>query len=423
MKILLLTALCSLLSLNAGVGSELENANVKLNSGQVPIDIVETKVQMTVSGDMRSVEMTSTTQFITEKTGRPVLFLRMKVEEATLNGEDVSITPTSLWMEDNSASTINTTLEPGIHTLKIKGRFHRNLLSSNQFITIDYINGDFTEQAIPANFLYDFYKLSIDFKLKSPNQFKLMSNGSVKTDPKNPNHFRLEFSKHFNSSYFFMDFIPIEQDVNSYSLISMDGRLIDVNVYLQKPRLERLGRSFVAEINTAFDFLELHLGPYPYDKIDFKVIDNNRGGAFAGALVLGQQYSGDGWIIHELGHSWFLKGVSPKNGFDGWFYEGFAEWARFGFPRADAVYGVFRRSIRYNPDSPNQKFTTESWDKGRVVLSHLDKFLEEHGGLVPLMKKLHAEKKGQAVNTDQFFEFLKRETAEDFTEFRDYYFR
>ena len=128
-------------------------------------------------------------------------------------------------------------------------------------------------------------------------------------------------------------------------------------------------------------------------------------------------------MVHELSHSWFLKGVSPVNGYDAWFHEGFAEWARDGFPTASTdISHIYSGALKFRPNSLRQNFPSPSWDKGKKVLSFLDNHLSSHGGLLPLMIKLHDQKKGTAVSTADFFQFISQETGQDLTIFFDHYF-
>ncbi|MEM7645566.1 MAG: hypothetical protein AAF203_01540 [Pseudomonadota bacterium] len=405
-------------------GGEIENAPDLKNPSLVPVDIIETQAKMVVDASLTNITVDVTTTFRTEQDGKPVFFLRMDIDELLVDGLKTRSVATAIFEEENSTSYIDQNLTAGRHELKIKGRFTRMPGHFNQWIPIDYIAGDFIEKALPANFMYDFYKLKIEFDLSEQPDLKIMSNGVVQKNPSKPNHWILSFSSRFNSSFFFMDLIPFDTKVETIKLRSLSGKDVEFEIYLQNPTLKKLGQLFVDQVKEAFVELEEKLGPYPYEKITFKVLNNNRGGAFAGALMFDRSYASDRWIVHELSHSWYLKGISPVNGYDGWFHEGFAEWARYGFPRANkAINPIYARALKFRPRSDRQKFPSESWDKGRIVLSHLDKLLEPNGGLLPYMEKLHRDQKGTAVSTQEFFEYLTDETGADLEPFFRHYFR
>ena len=398
--------------------SELDKAPSRIPG--VPIDILNNQVNASVSEDLKSIIIKSKMTFKTQKFGEPAFLLGVResdIKSVKLNGEEIILKEVGQYWQNDVR--IEKEVPPGTHVLEYEGVYRRKL-NDAQLIQVNYAEGKFVDIAFPANSRYDFYPLELSLEVESDKEYRVISNAEKTLNSELKNNFKLLFPKNFNSSFFHIDLIKKEEMILNKTVKSVNGNAVDIMVYgsRQKNKLN----TYLKETLRSFHFLESKLGAYPYNKIIVKAL-NSGGYAYAATMLLDESYLEDDWFVHELAHSWFLKGLSPVTAYDGWFHEGFGEWARFGFPRAEQEinWGYFK-DLSIEPNSNEKIFPAESWHIGRVILSALDKRLEVHGGLLKHMKSFHTKYKGSAMGSLELKRYLEEETGEDLSKFFEHYF-
>ena len=271
----------------------------------------------------------------------------------------------------------------------------------DDFFTLGtFRNQGYLETLFPTNLQYDPYKFQLSVTIESPVAYTMKTNGQLQST--GLNRFDVTFPGEFTTNSFFIHVLPETEAQNRFTGIhkSIDGRTLPIEIYCDL-RIDYCGE-LMAEVQKHLGELEERLGPFPYDRILYRNSYRTHGMEYAGAFT-GSESS----IRHELAHSWYGRGVKPASGRDGWLDEAVATWCE-NFRRASNTEIDPHQTYHDMTDTDqNGLVSTRVGYAGSRLFEKLDKLLEDHGGVAPVLKKFHRFYKGQVVTTAQFHGFLR----------------
>lgn len=149
----------------------------------------------------------------------------------------------------------------------------------------------------------------------------------------------------------------ITMNVGNYAHFkdTMQGEngVLELDYYVLNYNLERAKQHF-QQVKPALHALEYWMGPYPFYKDGYKLVETPYLGMEHQSAVaygnkylngyMGSDYSGSGWgadwdyiIVHESGHEWFGNNVSCNDVADMWIHEGFTTYSEVMY--VDYHYG------------------------------------------------------------------------------------
>lgn len=404
----------------------------------VPMDILSNEVSWEVSSDLSEVRASAVVKFRVFDSGFPFLILNPN-SRALLGGKAVELVKmTGPEFSESSYFALMKKSEPEkSYILKLEYTFNYDKKTMTNFLPLQYYYHKFVEQGVPANALFDRFPLVLNLKIKGRKNYNVFANGDVSRQGRQ--QFQIDFPKTFNSMAFFIDIVPKKEIIAfEKNLTSVDGRTIKALTYAttDEPSANKWVQTFAGILEYKFHELERLFGAFPQETLILKISDKGTGGgAYAGAMVLSNDYMED--MSHEIGHSWFLHSVTPARGEDAWIYEGFGNWAhlyRTGFAKdknlEDSIvlgkgeYKVWTTSEMFPKENLRNPHQT-----GSMILASIDQTLkssgkeELKGGLIPILKLIAQNRKHRTMSTKDFKALVEEYSGLDLTELFDYYLK
>ncbi len=195
------------------------------------------------------------------------------------------------------------------------------------------------------------------------------------------------------------------------------------------PRVLRVAR-FLPE---AMDWLEKHLGPYPFDRAGIVAIKGNSGMETQTLITLNQQilqFGGRSVVLHELAHHWYGDTVTPDNWKDLWLNEGWAMYAqiRWEVDSGRATMKDWRRSLTANDqsfrhhDGPPGEFDPRDFATGGVYYSvalMIDQLRKKVGGeeFADLWREWPQQHLDSNADRDDYIDWASGRTGTDLRPF------
>lgn len=317
-----------------------------------PVDLRATEARAVVRLDGVSIDAT-TTFFTSHDDGAYAFELLPEPATVELDGQPVNIQRTLVGDPAREVVVLDTPLEPCTeHTLRVaydlpldwaagdQARLHA--LPEGTFFSAgleDASPGTFLGMWLPSNLLFDRFDLTLAFTL--PEGHSLVSTG---TEQGTTAHW-----ERIQAHTPFWVVAPDAAVVSGTYTARTAEKDVAVEVYAlasdDEADLDEAGERGVAALEL---FSEL-FGPYHHgERYLLWVYSDQRGSMeYDGATQTRM-----GAIEHEIMHSWYARGASPRTDADGWLDEAITSWVTDIFPfRANPVsYDITPTRLRFGAD-------------------------------------------------------------------------
>lgn len=364
----------------------------------------------------RRILVQSTITFKNTETGFPLFDLVPEAIEASLDDTPVKVVTV---MSPNNLTTmksVDKTVEPGTHVLKLKHYFFQNttfeLNNLNAaFFTTDLVDRQYMEKYLPTNLEYDHYAISVVVDITgSAKLHKIYANGDVQRLA--INKWAINFPAYFSCSSMFLHVVPNNDTTDlKTTYTSLDGRVLPVLIYSKQADV--LGY-FKLKTLEALQSLEADFGPFPHPQVIIYGVDGSGGMEFAGATI-----SGLTSVSHELAHSYFGRGIMAATGNSGWIDEAVASWRDKGY--LSLATPDFASSSVAGHSPYVRRTDTDAYSKGASFIAYLNDKMSSRGGFLEFSRVLLAKYVLKSIDTPTFQkeveDFLGYSMAEDFAKY------
>ncbi len=383
----------------------------KSNRSFVFVDFIKAHYKITYDYKNKSNEYLAIIEFEVFETGFPIIDIVTNPTNIQLNDLDVELSEMRSPDRVTTYRFINQKVNPGIHTVQIMGKiedqikYHETHLSSGFWMS-DLTDRRYLEQFLPTNLEFDHYPMTFDISVNHNEQtYKVYSNAKVKELSKN--HFRLSTPSHFTSSSLFYhltrkDRFPEVTD----TFTTQSGKIVPIVIYAEVTSPSKL-TPLMKSTKKILTELENNFGEWPHDSLTIYRAGSG-GMEYAGATI-----TSNGALGHELTHSYYARGVMPKNGNAGWIDEAIASW-RDGKYKEIRSPGFFGSNMG---DHSQYKRTTDrkAYSLGAKVMGHLNYKTRDKGGLKIFLQYFFQKYVYQSVTTRLFLTELNQWSGQDFT--------
>ncbi len=304
-----------------------------------------------------------------------------------VNGEEVTSGIVRTPDSETTVRFIRKSLPRGVHEAEIFVPLNQLVQYTSKgirsaFWTSDLEDRGFLERYMPSNLEFDQVKMKIIVHFKgNPQPQKIYTNGGVKKlSLKNTESYEISYPSYFTSSSLFFHTLPqgSAQEL-SFSLRSVDGRLVPVTIYSTSTQFPGGTNLEIVKNKTSeyFHELENDYGAWPHDGL--VVYNAGAGGMeYCGATMTSLSALG-----HEMFHSYFARAVMPANGNSGWIDEALASWRDEGYQSNTSLMGSSRMSSH---PKYTRKTDLSAYSFGERFMQYLEGKLKNQGGLKPFMR-------------------------------------
>jgi aminopeptidase N len=249
----------------------------------------------------------------------------------------------------------------------------------------------------------------------------------------------------------------VASPINNYNIIPYIGKYVtwhhdfpgqkgnlDCDFWVLDYNLEKAKKHF-QQVDTMLRCFEYWLGPYPFYKDSYKVVDAPMAGmehqsaiAYGNAFengYSGKNLSGTVWglqwdfiLVHESGHEWFGNSITASNDGESWIHEGFTKYLEtiytnyvFGTEAGnDYTIGIWKRILNDAPVIGSG--SSDQYNKGCAML-HMIRQIIGDSTFRELLHGLNKTFYHQTVSTEQILLFMNHYAQKDFTKMFDQYLR
>lgn len=320
-----------------------------------PVDLLATEATFTLTDSGVSVQA-STTFSTSRHDGPYALELLPEPATVTLDGAPVALRRAQVGDPAREVVVLDASLDPCTeHTLQVahdlpfdwatgdQARLHE--LPEGTFFSAgleDASAGNFLSLWLPSNLLFDRFDLSLSFEL--PAGHSLVSTGS-------DGGTTAQWERIQAHSPFWV-VAPDAAVVSTTAVAQTTERDVTVEVYAlasdDQAHLDEAAERGAAAIEL---FSEL-FGPYHHGDRYILWVRNDQGGSME---YDGATQTQMGAIEHEIMHSWYARGASPRTDADGWLDEAITSWVTDLFPFRD-------NAVRYEIPPTRLRFGSDGWD-------------------------------------------------------------
>lgn len=173
----------------------------------------------------------------------------------------------------------------------------------------------FLERYLPASQEADFHPLTISVRITGTTQaHRIMANGQVEG-------LSVSYPEHSSASSVYFHLIPEDRYRISQSIGRLGNQAIPIEFYSLAAAGDDFHAKLLAKVEEAVTDTAEQFGFYPHAKFVAQLYPKSGGMEYAGATSCGPSA-----LRHEVFHSWFGRGVRPKDGNAGWIDEAVAVW-------------------------------------------------------------------------------------------------
>ncbi|MGI4875734.1 MAG: M1 family metallopeptidase [Janthinobacterium lividum] len=219
---------------------------------------------------------------------------------------------------------------------------------------------------------------------------------------------------------------------------------LTLDYWVLPENLEKAKTQFAANVKPMLKSMEYWLGPYPFYKDGYKLIDApHLGMEHQSAVAYGNKYqngylghdrSGTGWgtkwdfiIIHESGHEWFGNNITTQDIADMWVHEGFTTYSeslfvesQFGRTAAQEYIHGQRRNIQNDepiigPYGVNKEGSSDQYDKGSSLLNMLRLAVNDDAKWRTMLRGLGQKFHHQTVTGQQVMGYINQQAGHDYS--------
>jgi aminopeptidase N len=252
----------------------------------------------------------------------------------------------------------------------------------------------------------------------------------------------------------------IQYPINSYSVSlnighyahfadQVDGQTLDF--YCLPENLDRARTQF-AQAKTMMQAFQEYIGPYPFRKDGYKLIEAPYSGMeHQSAVTYGNRFANgylerdwtgvgistkfDFIIVHESAHEWFGNAVTASDVCDEWIHEAWGTYAEgiyveHLFGKADALKYLngYRSKVRNRepivaPCGVNRVPPQDMYFKGALFINTLRSIVDDDARWWRLVRAYFDRFKYRTISTADVVRFFNEETGRDLTPIFDQYLR
>lgn len=327
----ILIAAAYLIGVPSAAIAQIELAPPTFKVGQktaIFVDFIDAKYTLRYPADANTkTQVESTITFTNDTSGYPLFDLVPDPTALYLDGEKVTQKLIDLPGKYSSAMRmVGREVAPGTHTLKITHL--RPTTTDFGGVIDDFFMGDFDDRGLlesylPANLEFDQVKMHLHIEFaENASQQLIFTNGTVTRNE--DGSLDVDYPGYFNNSSIFYHTVTADHQkllVRQYDYPSIDGRAIPTTLYTLTGEEDTITDG-EKTARAAMKELESRFGPFPHPSVTVLLTGAGGGMEYSGATV-SSIYA----LPHELGHSYFGRGIMPANGDVGWLDEALATWS------------------------------------------------------------------------------------------------
>lgn len=260
----------------------------------------------------------------------------------------------------------------------------------------------------------------------------------------------------------------VTNPINNYGISAYIGKYVnisevykgsngnlDVNCWVLNYNVERANAHMIPEVNRMLNAYEYWLGPYPFYKDGYQLVDAPYYGMeHQSALAYGNQYmngaqgydlSGTGWglkwdyiIVYESGHEWFGNNITSKDIADIWVHEGLTMYAEALFAEyyygkkagneyaiglRDRIQNVFPLTGYYGVNDDISVRNNDIYSKGGSMMQTLRHSMNDDSLFRQIIIGLNKTFYHQTVTTKQVENYISQKAGFDYSNVFDQYIR
>ncbi len=215
----------------------------------------------------------------------------------------------------------------------------------------------------------------------------------------------------------------------------------DLDYYVLDYNLDKAKKQF-EQVKPMFDCYEKFLGPYPFPKDGFALVETPYlGMEHQSAIAYGNKYlkgylgmdmsrlglSFDYIIIHETGHEYWGNSVSMKDIADMWIHEGFCTYSEALY--VECMHGadtalMYANSWKFRVanDTPvighygvNEEGSGDMYYKGALMLHTLRGLVNDDARWFSLIKNIQKDFRMKTTTTDEIVTYVNSQLGKDYT--------
>lgn len=383
------------------------------------IDIEKATYEITFNHLEKKNNVKTTFYFKTSERGYPIFDLVNKPLGVYINGKAIANEETDTPDFASKVRYAKELLDPGTHKMEIYSeitegvKYQKKKGVSAGFFILDLTDRKFLEQYLPTNYEYDQYKMDFHVRILNTDRYhNVFANGDVKTI--SPFEFKISYPEYYNASSVYFHLVPLTKFKRLYfNYSSIDGREIPVTIY---STLWSTNSIMKKKVIKEIAELENDYGPWPHPRVLVYAHDISGGMEYPGATMSSLISIG-----HELQHSYFAKGILPKNGNSGWMDEAIASWKDKGYKTIKKpFYVTFNLG---NHSVYTRKTDSHSYKYGRDFIGYLDYILKSNSfsGMKEFLKFYFEKRKYTTVSTQDFIDDLESYSGLPLKDYFDQY--
>lgn len=394
--------------------------NITFNGGTASaIDIAAIRMNLLIDANQKKAAGRSQVTF-TSAGGFPMFLMKPKIFRASIDGKEIPLNSFAdvTVVDKGVVRVLKLPLAAGTHLLDIEYDSLSYVTFSNggarfAFWMDDSLDdGAFLNAYGPSNFEFDHFALRVEVNLvgQRTNQ-NLFSNGTVSRGRQS--QWIVDFPAYFATSSFFLHFTDHNFVVDKFNYPGMQ-RSIPVTVYSESVSSNAKAKEQVIKSMTE---LEKSFGPYAHNSMTIYLAPPTNP-MFAGMEHVGGAVTNLEALNHEIGHSWFARGVMPALGRDGWIDESIMVWRDRNYPMrefksSDPGSGVGLVSP-YLLGTNQTAYTLP-------FMSGLTSIAGSAEAMKAIMKKMYSQFVYKSITSVEFQNFMQQELKTDLTpQFKKY---
>lgn len=310
----------------------------------VPIDIQAINALIVFDGAASSATVDATINFdMGAQNGNPIFDLRQTIQNAWLDGASFPVSQLAHHdfgggagaelrviesvLAANSNHSLRLTYTLGLPQASTAGGYPPGLSWSAgprlvfNFGFTDLGAGRYLESWLPANLIFDQFKLDVDLQvINTAIAHSVITNGNVTTI--GTNHWQVGFPDRFTALSTLLEIRATDTIMSATDTVALPVSGLTVTIEAHKLSTNT-ATNLTTEINRIKTFLTDNENAYgPYAHLPRFVVM---------FIMGGMEYDGgttatSGSLPHETFHSWFARGMKPASQPDGWWDEAFTSY-------------------------------------------------------------------------------------------------
>ncbi|MGE0174595.1 MAG: hypothetical protein AB7T49_17505 [Oligoflexales bacterium] len=374
----------------------------------VPMDIQDVLVKYVFDVVSRKASAEAIINFVTAQDGYPFFDLVPPASDIRLNNstlEKIELVEAPMGVSQIMLIPAPVTSDT-LQTLHLAYSLKENVaFSGNGDVSVGFFMGDlifggraFLERYAPANLEFDHVKYTFEAEVSGTDiEHKVYTNGVATKVAKNK--WSVAFPDFYTSSSVFFQIAKADRFSEVHFEMPSKFRSVPVLIFgdqqAEVAAAENVARETFAELEETF-------GPYAHDQLIIRIAGGRGGMEYAGATMTAAY-----GLPHEIAHSWFARGVMPRDGNAGWIDEAIATWRDNGYVKSASAPAGPPIMMSGFPEF-RRHTNMQGYQQGAQLLSQLDFVYRDKGGLKPALRSLYLERKLTTISVGDFKEFLEK---------------